>query len=188
MNPFFNVLGLIVTNIKSDIDKGILGHGLTLKPLDIINNRNNYCQLYKNDKLVDKGIYRLGGISRGFKDKPYCNIIYYGTKHYCLKDASNIKHFGSHCIINSNGKIVLMPENSFSTDYPYYLQGCIAKYKSYYYNLITSNIITRGDSTVASKEYLFVENKFAAIYHEEDKYPLGVYKINWNTGMFVRFE
>lgn len=46
---------------SNPLDKGILGNGLYLVPLDIENNINKYSYLYKGDKKISKKIFRVGG-------------------------------------------------------------------------------------------------------------------------------
>lgn len=107
----------------------------------------------------------------GFNKRNYCNLIQYDT----------IKSFGNHCIIDTNGKIVLISSKN-SLDYPYYLKGCIAIMKETYYNLLTQQIITKGSHTINSDKYLFVEN------HYFNDYKKGVYKIEYETGNYEIFE
>jgi hypothetical protein len=71
-------------------------------------------------------------------------------------------------------------ENSF--DSLYYIRGEIATMKGIYYNLKTGQPIVKGDSTVKSKYYLFVENTY------NKDYELGVYKIDYETGEFEIFK
>jgi hypothetical protein len=161
-----------------------IGKGFSLVPIDILNNSNNYSYLYKESHLVDTRIFRLGGMSMGFKDKPYCNLIYYGQSTSKLKDAKKIKSFGEHCIIDTNGKIVFKQDNVLQ--FPIYLQGVIVNVKDKYYNLLTGKIIVEGSKSISSTEFLFVEHKYNFDYMHQS--PIGVYKIDWNTGEYEYFK
>lgn len=156
---------------KDPLERGILGQGLYLVPLKIKDNKLDYSYLYKDGKKISKYIFRIGGMCNGFKKGNYCNLIQY----------DNIKtSFGNHCIIDTNGKIMLMCENIL--DYPYYLRGVIASTKDVYYNLLTQQPIVKGSHSINSEKYLFVENN----YNKE--YKKGVYKIDYETGNFEIFE
>lgn len=180
-----STFGIDMTN---PIDKGILGHDMILKLLDIKNNRNKYGLLYRNDIQLSDHIFRVGGMSSGFNGKPYTMLIDYGVITSKLKDCNNIKSSGYHCIIDVNGVIVLRDKEQFMSSL-YYLEGCIAKDKEFYYNLKTGNIITRGNANIKSKDFLFVEHTYSFYSKEDgDKYPIGVYKIDWNTGEYEYFK
>ena len=69
---------------------------------------------------------------------------------------------------------------------PYHVAGIIATVDSHYYNLRTGSVITKADqSSMISDEFIFVENKYA--FAGGEKFPLGVYKINFKTGEFEIF-
>lgn len=167
----------------SPIDRGIIGHGIKLVPMNLKNNRDNYSQLYRNDIKLNENIFRLGGMSSGFNNKPYCNLIYYGVNTSKLVDASKIKNFGTHCIIDINGDIKFMSSDTFES--VYYLKGVICSMKNKYYNLLTGKLIIESSQHISSDNYLFVEHKYDW-YNKE--LPLGVYKIDWNTGEYEYFK
>jgi hypothetical protein len=186
MNPFYNSIFNIFENIinhESPIDKGILGHGIILKQLDLPNNRDRYGLLYRNDIQLSDHIFRIGGMSNGFNNKPYTMLIDYGVITSKLTDCKDIKSFGDHCIIDINAVIVFRSTNII--DHPYYLQGVIAVCNNKYYNLLTGKLILEGSTTIKSKNYLFVEHSYSG-YNKE--LPLGVYKIDWNTGEYEYFK
>lgn len=164
-------------------ERGILGHGIILKFFDEP-NRDKYGQLYRNDIKLNDGIFRVGGISSGFNDKSYCNLIKYELKPDGTYD------FGKHCIIDANGEIVLI-ETDHSNSTPHYIKGCIASMKEVYYNLRTRKPICRGSHSIESVQYLFVENKYDWNNRNEDaslNFPLGVYKIDYETGEVQLFQ
>jgi hypothetical protein len=160
----------IMAYYQSPIDRGILGHGITLVPLDIPNNRDKFGNLYRNNIKLNDTIFRIGGLCSGFNDKSYCSLIQY----------DDIKSSGIHCIINANGDIVLKAETPYL--YPYCLNGCIASIDRTYYNLLTGAPIVKGNTNIRSSQYLFVENAY------DNDYKKGVWKIDWNTGEYEIFE
>jgi hypothetical protein len=169
---FQTIFGMF--NEGPKVDQTFIGEGLQLIPdPEIKGNRDNYCYLYKDGVKVSDSLFRKGGVFTPFgKDKKYCTVIVY---HDYKKDT-----MGNFCIIDSNGNIVMESENSF--DSLYYLRGEIATMKGIYYNLKTGQPIVKGDSTVKSKYYLFVENTY------NKDYEPGVYKIDYETGEFEIFR
>jgi hypothetical protein len=178
-----NYIDSYMKSYVSPIDKGIIGHGIILKPLDIKNNRDKYSQLYRNDIKLNENIFRLGGMSSGFNNKSYCNLIYYGVDRTSLIDATTIGHSGNHCIIDINGDIKFMSPDTYES--VYYHQGVICSMKNVYYNLLNGKRIIEGSQSIKSKDFLFVEHAYD--WYNKDM-PLGVYKINWNTGEIEYFK
>lgn len=162
---------------KDPTDQDIinLGHGITLvTDKNIERNTSRYAHLFKDGvKLYDK-YFRLGGFDFGFDKKPYASILVY-------HDYPN-ETWGNHCIIDSNGKIVLEADKFDSS--LYYLGGVIAKKKDTLINLLTGEAIVKSHSTsLDSKEFMFVKcNDY------ENKFKKGIYKIKYATGEFEIFE
>lgn len=162
---------------ERDVNKYHLGHGLYLLfDSSLENNTSRYSHLVREDNTrISETYFRLGGLSYGFKGKPYCQLIVYpeypkGT-------------WGLHCIIDKNGKIVLQSDSDFDSSL-YYHDGVIASKKDKIYNLLTGEVIVTGDIKIKSTEFYFVEHN----YDYENKYQLGVYKINKNTGEYEIFK
>ena len=148
-----------------------------LVPLDIENNELGYSYLYKNGIKISNEIFRKGGLCSGFKNG-YCNLI-----HYSNVEKGNVGQLGKSCIINSDGKIVLIQDNLIH--YPYHLKGNIGYVEGKYYNLLTSELIVDAGSnygSLRSKDYLFIENNY------NKNYQKGVWKINWITCEVEVFE
>jgi hypothetical protein len=172
------------------LDLGILGKDLYLIDLDIkdpYERKLHYGNLYRksdsgeihviNDvevklEKINNNIFRVGGMSIGFKNNDYCELIRYefvsNKEHSCL---------GNHCLIDRVGKIVFEADNAIK--YPYYKKGCIIKYEQLYINLKTGLPIVSGYNSVESENYLFVE---CSCYNNE--FPKGVYKIEYSSGNF----
>jgi hypothetical protein len=176
MEEYMNYIRMFIKDIflpslqtKDPLEERYLGKDIYLVPLKIRNDKNvnKYGHLYKNGIKLNNKIFRVGGMSSGFKEKEnYCNLIYY----------DKIKSFGNHCIINTDGEIVLMAANTLRD--PYFLKGCIATMDKIYYNLITRKPIVKGYNSINSEKYLFVENQ----------YEIGVYKIEYETGEYEIFK
>jgi hypothetical protein len=138
--------------------------------LKISRTYSNMGYLFKNDRIISNQLFRIGGLGGEFKDG-FCKLI-----NYTKEDG----YYGKHCIINNKGKIVFIQKNSL--DYPYHVGGIIAKLNSEYFNLNTGELIVSGDSSIESKDYLFVDNRYKKEFEE------GVYKIDKRTGQVEYFK
>jgi hypothetical protein len=177
----------------SSIELGILGKDIYLIDIDVPLNKEKYPMRYgnlykKSDfgfsevhvinnvevKLVkiNSNIFRIGGMSIGFKNNDYCELIHY--EHVSTKNSACL---GNHCIIDTKGQIVFEADSPIK--YPYYHKGCIVKYGDLYINLKTGLPIVSGYHSIESENYLFVE---CSSYKNE--FPKGVYKIEYMTGNF----
>jgi hypothetical protein len=164
---------------KDPTDKDIvnLGHGITLvTDKSIEHNTSRYSHLFKDGIKINDSYFRLGGLESGFHNKPYTSLIHYPG--YPIDKEC----WGNHCIIDSNGKIILEAEkfdNSF-----YYLDGVIAKRKERFVNLVTGKDIVRSYSNyLKSADFYFVE---CNDYNKEFEH--GIYKINFRTGEYEIFK
>ena len=158
-----------------------LKNGFYLKPIETLeNNTEKYSYLYKDGVKTSNNMYRKGGISNGFKDG-FCHLIRYKK----VKKTKNNKQgidFGTHVIIGEDAEIKLSEERGRSM---YHLGGCLATMDRYIYNLNTGEkIAERGDSTMKSSEFLFVE----CIYSHNHEFKNGVYKIRFDNGEVEFFE
>lgn len=156
-----------------DEDVFELGHGLSLVvDKEIKNNTSRFSHLYKDGKRISNTIFRLGGMSYGFKGKPFTQLIV--CPNY-PKDT-----WGDHCIINKNGEITLIQKKSM--DSLYYWKGVIGSMGGTYYNVETGVPIVKGSAKVTSENYLFVENSY------NNEYAKGVWKIEYETGKYEIFN
>jgi len=190
-NPFVDVFDSMFKMPVNPIELGILSEEIYLIDIDVPENKErfklHYGNLYKKDeagelhvinnvevklKKINDNIFRVGGMSIGFKNNPYCELIRY-------EFVSNKEHScsGNHCLIDRVGKIVFEADSPIK--YPYYKKGCIVKYEQLYINLKTGLPIVSGYNSVESENYLFVE---CSCYKNE--FPKGVYQIEYNTGEF----
>jgi hypothetical protein len=158
-----------------DADSFHLGHDLYLVVDETIeDNRLRYGKIHKDGKPISDMLFRLGGLGSGFNGKPYTGLISYPNFPE--------ETWGFHCIIDSNGKIVLTQDKDNRLDYPYYLKGVIALWKDKYINLLTGQVITKGSKSLESEQYFFVE--CSPYSWEKEPFEKGVYKIDKATGEY----
>ena len=154
-----------------------IGQGLYLKYVDVSELGGNNKLLYrilvdKEGKLINKKLYREGGMFTPFGDKKFCGLIEY--------DIINDKiDFGIHVIINTKGEVVLKSKN---LEYPNYIKGVIGTLNKIIYNLETGEEITAYNESLLSKDFLFAKNNY------NKDYVKGVYKINFETGEYEIFN
>ncbi len=152
-----------------------LGNGFELRPLEMVNNRDNYSHLYKDGKQVTSQIFRKGGICHGFKDG-YCSLILY---YKVRKTKGNTSGFdsGTHVLINELGQVKM---GSKGLDHPYHLGGNVARLGNTYYNLLTGEaIMPKSAECIISQNFLIIEHRYAFdCYSKEVNVPVGVYKID----------
>lgn len=179
-SSMFSILGSIFGGLPTEEKYPYerLGNGFELRPLDIVDNRNNYSHLYKDGKQVNSLIFRKGGLCHGFKDG-YCGLLLY-TKQRKTKDNTSGFSSGTNVIINELGQIKM---ESKGLDYPYHLGGNVATLNHVYYNLLTGEaIMPKSSTTINSKNFLVVEHRYDFdCYSKEVKVPVGVYTINKQT-------
>jgi hypothetical protein len=190
-NSAFGAFGSMFEMPVNPLDLGILGKDLYLIDIDLkdpYERKLHYGNLYRKSdsgeihvinnvevklEKINNNIFRVGGMSIGFKNNDYCELIRYefvsNKEHSCL---------GNHCIIDTKGQIVFEADSAIK--YPYYHKGCIMKYDDLYINLKTGlPIVSSYHQTIESENYLFVE---CSCYKNE--FPKGVYKIEYSTGNF----
>lgn len=169
-----------------------LGDGYELRPIEIlaeggqfvVENRENYSQLYHNGlKMTDK-VFRKGGMNNGFKDG-YCSLIYYTQKEPHTEERHGFD-FGIHVIINRLGEIKLSPGGI--TSYPYHIAGHLASLDNYIYDLRTGKAIAPKSSTkITGANCIIIEHRYSW-YDKEVKLPLGVYKIDFQTTEITKID
>lgn len=146
---------------------------------------NDFVCLTKNGNLISNSLYRIGGMGTpNLKKDEYFMILKYVEAFYpdditkIQKDKPHLE--GRWCIIDKNGveKVELSPFKS-----PYLVKNsCIYSIDSNYYNIETGELYGRAYSSMASTDYLFLDNKYA-----EDKSKCGVMKINKKDGTWELF-
>jgi hypothetical protein len=158
-----------------------LNDGFELRPIELSEKESEssrivdlkYSHLYKDGVKVSEDIFRKGGICHGFKDG-YCGLIYYTRTKQPKKNSSGFS-FGTHVIVNTEGKICLEGK---SLDSPYHIGGNVGSVGNYYYNLLTGEkIFYRPSTVITGGEYLYLDNRYNFDYYEV-KLPVGVYKLN----------
>jgi hypothetical protein len=176
-SPMYSIFGSIFggSHMEEKYPYERLGNGFELRPLDIEDNRSNYCHLYKDGKQVTSQIFRKGGLSHGFKDG-YCSLILYNKVRKTKGNTSGFD-FGNHVLINELGQVKM---GSKGLDHPNHLGGNVASLNHTFYNLLTGEaIMPKSSTTINAKNFLIVEHRYDFdTYSKEVKMPLGVYKID----------
>jgi hypothetical protein len=158
-----------------------LNDGFELRPIKLSKKESEnsrivelkYSHLYKDGVKVSDNIFRKGGLCHGFKEG-YCSLILY-TRTKEPKKNDNGFSFGTHVIVNTEGKICLSGK---SLDSPYHTGGNVGSVGDYYYNLLTGEkICYRPRTIIVGGEYLYLEHRYNFDYYEV-KIPVGVYKLN----------
>jgi hypothetical protein len=177
----YNIFGGLTKEPKPVNPYQNLNDGFELRPIELSkkeseNSRiveSKYSHLYKDSVKVSEDIFRKGGICHGFKDG-YCSLIHY-TRTKESKKNDNGFSFGTHVIVNTDGKICLEGK---SLDSPYHTGGNVGSVGNYYYNLLTGEkICYRPSSVIVGEECLYLDNRYNFDYYEV-KLPVGVYKLN----------
>ena len=139
------------------------------------------CLYLKGIKVSDT-LYRIGGIghSPGGGDKYNMLLKHEEALYPDSITKTNKRHLASKwCILDDKGveKQVFEPFDS-----PYLTGGVIYSFKGYH-NIETGEFYCDGSTTIDSKEFLFVENKY-----DKDESRRGVFKINKNDGTYEIIE
>jgi len=153
----------------------------------------DFVVLIKNGELISDSLYRVGGFGADIK-QDYFVLLKYVEAIYDFEFIKNCypnkskkenelqrKHLESRwCIIDKNG-VEIREFDQFKT--PYITKGsCIYSLDNYYYNIETGNLYCRSFSSMASTNYLFLNNDY-----DDDKDKRGVMKINKKDGTFELF-
>jgi len=157
-----------------------LGCGYYLVPIEEENNRDKYSHLYKGEEKLSDLIFRQGGLGANWKGD-YIDLILYTKKPRPRTgkppkpdESKTVYDSGVHCIVDKTGKVVY---KAAGLQYPCLYGGCLMSINNTIRNLKTDSEVVKYDGTsMKSDKYLFVQNN----YNKE--YPLGVYKIEYETG------
>lgn len=177
----YNIFGGLTKEPKPVNPYESLNDGFELRPIELSEKESEnsrivemkYSHLYKDGVKVSDDIFRKGGICHGFKEG-YCNLILYTRTNEPKKNDSGFS-FGTHVIVNTEGKICLSGK---SLDTPYHTGGNVGSVGDYYYNLLTGEkICYRPSSVIMGVECLYLEHRYNFDYYEV-KIPVGVYKLN----------
>ena len=149
---------------------------------------HNFVCLTKNGELLRPTLYRISGIGTDkIKGKKYFMLLKYVEASYSKlitnftgrKDPKHLE--GRNCIIDQFGteKVEFKQFES-----PYLVNdSCIYTIDSKYYNIETKKLYCQSFSSLNSKKYLFLENKY-----DNNKERIGVFKIDKATGEFELFK
>lgn len=144
---------------------------------------NDFCNLYLNGKKVSNTLYRVHGFGSDLTAN-YFMLLKQVEDRYA-DNITTIKkrkpHLGNHAVIidsNGNEKQVF---NQF--DSPYLQGGVIYCLNNDYYNIETLELYCNSYSSMSSKEFLFLDNRY-----DSDKSKRGVLKINKVDGSTELFS
>jgi hypothetical protein len=177
----YNIFGGLVKEPKPVNPYESLNDGFELRPIELSKKESEnsrivglkYSHLYKDGVKVSDEIFRKGGLCHGFKEG-YCGLIHYTRTKEPKKNDEGFS-FGTHVIVNTDGKICLEGKSLAS---PYHTGGNVGSVGDYYYNLLTGEkICHRPRTIIVGGEYLYLEHRYNFDYYEV-KIPVGVYKLN----------
>ena len=157
------------------------------KKWNVTRDLDDFGILMRGNYIVNDKLFRIGGLSSFNKGDKYMSLLLQVEAHFSAeimkmsKSGGTSNHLDNQtALVNRNGEIKVIFDNTF--DYPYFEGGCIYSLNRKYYNIETNELICSGNSTVKSKDFLFIESR----YHS-DKTKRGVYQININNGTYVLY-
>ena len=168
-----------------------LGDGYELREIEIlaeggqfvVENREKYSHLYRNDLKVSDEVFRRGGTGGKFKDG-YCSLIHYVEKEQHTEKKHGFD-FGTHVIINNLGEIVMGRKG---LDYPSHIGGHLASINNYIYDLRSGAAIApKSSTTITGTSCIIIEHRYGW-YDKEVKLPLGIYKIDFQTAEITKID
>jgi hypothetical protein len=148
---------------------------------------HDFVCLSKNGELLRPTLYRIGGINYpNLKKDNYFKLLKYVEAFYSedilkMSGTKDPKHLeGRWCIIDKNGveKVELPPfKYAYLVD-----ESCIYSTDGDYYNIETGEHYCNTSTSMASNDFLFLENRF-----DKDESKRGVMKINKKDGSWELF-
>lgn len=143
---------------------------------------DDFGHLYKNNKKISNTLYRIGGLGIMSKDNKYFMLLkqeeVYYNKAKTKKEKRYIKN--NSCILNEKGIEKIVFDNY---DSAYLSGGVIYSLNNKYYNIETKELYCDSSSSMNTKEFLFLDNKY-----DNDKNKRGVMKINKINGTVELFK
>lgn len=150
-------------------------------------NATDFVVLTKDEQLINKSIYRVGGMGSKPDGKNYFMLLKYVEAYYpadIMKMSKNKdpKHLESRwCILDKDGIEKVVFDNFKS---PYLVRNsCIYSIDQHYYNIETGEFYCHAYTSMTSSEYLFLKNEF-----DKDISKRGVMKINKKDGTWELFS
>lgn len=145
-------------------------------------HQRDFVKLTRNGVPVNDSLYRTGMFGGKFKDG-YCLFLKHTEAFYddsITTDAKRKPHLkGEWCIVDVNG-VEKKVFDQFDT--VYLCGGVIYTVNKGYYNIETGEFICKNDSSMASDEYIFSEDKY-----NNDKSKRGIYKVKKSDGSVELF-
>lgn len=147
--------------------------------------RNDFICLTKNGQLIRNTLYRIGGINTpNLSTDKYFMLLKYVEAFYPddITDVAKRKpHLsGRWCILDKEGneKVEFEPFSS-----PYLVKGSqIYSIRDKYYNIETGEFYCDAGSSMQSKDFLFLENRW-----DKNESKRGIMKINKHNGKWELF-
>lgn len=149
-------------------------------------HENDFVCLTRNGELVNNSLYRVGGLNTPNLKKDYFMLLkqveaLYSMDIMKMSKSKDPRHLESRwCIIDKNG-IEKVECSRFKT--PYLIgNSCIYSTDGNYYNIETDEFYCHCHHSIASSEFLFLENSY-----DKDESRRGVMKINKKDGTWELF-
>jgi hypothetical protein len=148
-------------------------------------HEKDFCHLYKNGEKVSDTLYRIGGFGVNLKNDYFLLLkhveAFYSKDILKMSGSKDAKHLdGRWCILDNSGKERVVFDSHKS---PYLQGGQIYSLDSNYYNIETGKRYCQAYTSIHSKRFLFLDNKF-----DPDETKRGVLKINKADGTFELFQ
>ena len=157
------------------------------KKWNVRNSADDFGIIMRNGNIVNDKLFRIGGLSIFREGEQYISLLHQKESFYSkeIMDMSKSGGTANHLanlttFLNKNGEIAIIFEDKLN--YPIIVGGCIYAYNNKYYNIKTQEFICSGYASMKSKDFIFVENKYA-----DDIDRRGVFQINIHNGTYVTY-
>ena len=158
------------------------------KKWNVINSADDFGIIMRNGNIVNDKLFRIGGLTTLIEGEQYISLLLQKESFYSKKIMDMAKSSGTAnhldnqtTFLNNNGEIAIIFETKLS--YPRIVGGCIYAVDNKYYNIKTQEFICSGYVSMKSKDFLFVESKYA-----DDIDRRGVFQINIHNGTYVTYQ
>ena len=158
-------------------------------------NLRDFVHLTRDGELVNKSLYRVGGIGSKPNGKDYFMLLKYVEAKYDYDFIKRVypeknnkelelqrKHLeGRWCILDKDG-VEKVESGMFKNPYP--VKGsCLYSVDQNYYNIETGEFYCKASKWMESNDFIFLENPY-----DKDLSRRGVLKIDKKTGTYEIFS